>query len=96
MKARRKKFLTTEELGSRVSTALRRLEAGSPASSSRRETIDLGSSEIACAVADSWAALLKYSDDVRRKLEHETPTLADNLRRLEGVTRSSAMRKVRP
>ena len=93
MKARRKKFLTVEDLGSRASAALRRLEAKEDL---EREILDLGSSEIACAVADSWAALLKYSDDVRRKLERETPTLADNLRRLESITRPSAMRKVRP
>jgi hypothetical protein len=58
------------------------------------EALDLGASEIACAVADAWAAQRP------REFGHSHPgltsALIEALDRLEAVTRASALRKVRP
>ena len=59
------------------------------------EAIDLGASEIACAVADAWAAMT----DVEKGRVAAVPQgqfLYPTLDRLEAATRGSALRKVRP
>jgi len=67
------------------------------------EAIDLGASEIACAVADAWAAelvrvkrTLPHDSDAEEVLRDRDPVMFKALQRLEAITRPSAVRKVRP
>jgi hypothetical protein len=55
------------------------------------EAIDLGASEIACAVADAWEKWRQVGG-----WEHVPGDLHMELERLEAITRPSAVRKVRP
>lgn len=54
----------------------------------------LCASEIACAVADAWAAVPALTQ--RDGLEGMSPEFMAALDRLEAATRGSALRKVRP
>jgi hypothetical protein len=67
------------------------------------EVMDLQASELACDVADAWAAelarvkkTLPHDNDAEDVLRDRDPIMFERLKRLELVTRPSAMRKVRP